>query len=62
MTTNLTANVYMLGKLKLDGLTKWGEIHTALRYNYSHVKGYTVCVKTVQVFGGFVLIPVYLRM
>ena len=22
----------------------------------------TVCVKTVQVFGGFVLIPVYLRM
>ena len=23
---------------------------------------YTVCVKTVQVFGGFVLIPVYLKM
>ena len=41
MTANLTANFYMLGKLKLDGLTKWGEIHAALRYNYSHVKGYS---------------------
>ena len=37
----MTANPYVLGKLKLDGPTKWGEIHAAPRYNYSHVKEYS---------------------
>ena len=37
----MTANPYALGKLKSDGPTKWGEIHTAPRYDYSHIKRYS---------------------
>ena len=37
----MTTNPYALGKLTSDGPTKWGEIHAAPRYNYSHVKGYS---------------------
>ena len=37
----MTTNPYALGKLTSDKPTKWGEIHAAPRYNYSHVKGYS---------------------
>ena len=38
---HMTTNPYALGMLKSDGPVKWGEIHAAPRYNYSHVKGYS---------------------
>ena len=41
VSVHMTANPYALGKLTSDGPTKWGEIHAAPRYDYSHVKGYS---------------------
>ena len=41
ISVHMTANPYALGKPKSDGLTKWGEIHTASRYDYAHVKEYS---------------------
>ena len=41
ISVHMTTNPYTLGKLKSDGPTKWGEIHTAPRYDYSHVKRYS---------------------
>ena len=41
ITVHMTTNPYALGMLKSDGLVKWGEIHAAPRYDYSHVKGYS---------------------
>ena len=37
----MTANPYALRKLTLDGPTKWGKIHAALRYNYLCVRDYS---------------------
>ena len=41
ISVHMTANPYALGMLKSDGPVKWGEIHAAPRYDYSHVKGYS---------------------
>ena len=37
----MTANPYALGKLTSNGLTKWGKIHAAPRYNYLRVRDYS---------------------
>ena len=37
----MTTNPYALGKLTLDGPTKWGEIHAAPRYDYLCVHDYS---------------------
>ena len=41
ISVHMTTNPYTLVKLKSDGPTKWGEIHAAPRYDYSHCKGYS---------------------
>ena len=37
----MTTNPYALGMLKSNGPVKWGEIHAAPRYDYSHIRGYS---------------------
>ena len=37
----MTANPYALGKLTLEGLMKWGEIHAAPRYDYHCTQDYS---------------------
>ena len=41
VSVHMTANPYALGKLTLEGPTKWGEIHTAPRYDYHRTQDYS---------------------
>ena len=41
ISVHMTTNPYALGKLTLDGPTKWGEIHAAPRYDYLRVQDYS---------------------
>ena len=41
ISVHMTANPYALRKLKSDRPTKWGEIHAAPRYDYTHVREYS---------------------
>ena len=38
---HMTTNPYALGKLTLEGPTKWGEIHAAPRYDYYRTRDYS---------------------
>ena len=41
ISVHMTANPYALGKLTSEGLTKWGEIHAAPRYDYHRTQDYS---------------------
>ena len=41
ISVHMTTSPYALGKLTSEGLTKWGEIHAAPRYNYHRTQDYS---------------------